>query len=231
MNQGPIALVGSGEYLPVMAEIEKNLISGRGNKYVQIPTAAAEEGERSLNYWRDLGIAQATRLGVEPVPLLITDRTSANDDNLVKQIEGAGLIYMSGGNPHYLANTLRETRVWQAIYDAWLNGAALAGCSAGAMAIANHIPELRTFSKSTTSGLGILPHVRVLPHFDRMFMNILGRLKHDKEIVVLGIDENTALVGGLDEWEVQGLGSVWVFFEGEKEQFKAGQKLELPKGN
>ena len=228
MKPGPIALVGSGEYLPVMAQIEANLISGRGNKYVQIPTAAAQEGERSLNYWRDLGIAQAQRIGVQPVPLLITDRVKADDDEYVKQIEGAGLIYFSGGNPHYLANTLRDTKLWQAIHQAWLSGAALAGCSAGAMAIANHIPELRSFSRTTTPGFALLPNVRVLPHFDRMFMNIVSRIKHDKDLTILGIDENTALVGGLDEWEVQGVGSVWVFFGGEKTQYKSGEKVVLP---
>lgn len=228
MKPGPIALVGSGEYLPVMAQIEANLISGRGNKYVQIPTAAAQEGERSLNYWRDLGIAQAQRIGVQPVPLLITDRMKADDDEYVKQIEGAGLIYFSGGNPHYLANTLRDTKLWQAIHQAWLSGAALAGCSAGAMAIANHIPELRSFSRTTTPGFALLPNVRVLPHFDRMFMNIVSRIKHDKGLTILGIDENTALVGGLDEWEVQGVGSVWVFFDGGKIQYKSGQKVVLP---
>ncbi len=228
MKPGPIALVGSGEYLPVMTQIEANLISGRGNKYVQIPTAAAQEGERSLNYWRDLGIAQAQRIGVQPVPLLITDRMKADDDEYVKQIEGAGLIYFSGGNPHYLANTLRDTKLWQAIHQAWLSGAALAGCSAGAMAIANHIPELRSFSRTTTPGFALLPNVRVLPHFDRMFMNIVSRIKHDKGLTILGIDENTALVGGLDEWEVQGVGSVWVFFDGGKIQYKSGQKVVLP---
>jgi cyanophycinase-like exopeptidase len=228
LKPGPIALVGSGEYLPVMAQIEANLISGRGDKYVQIPTAAAQEGERSLNYWRDLGIAQAQRIGVQPVPLLITDRMKADDDEYVKQIEGAGLIYFSGGNPHYLANTLRDTKLWQAIHQAWLSGAALAGCSAGAMAIANHIPELRSFSRTTTPGFALLPNVRVLPHFDRMFMNIVSRIKHDKGLTILGIDENTALVGGLDEWEVQGVGSVWVFFDGGKIQYKSGQKVVLP---
>ena len=211
-----------------MADIEAKLISGRGNKYVQIPTAAAQEGERSLNYWRDLGIAQAERIGVEPVPLMIIDKHTANDEELVKNIEGAGLIYFSGGNPHYLADTLRNSKVWSAIYSAWQNGAALAGCSAGAMAIANHIPELRSFSRTTTAGLGILPNIRVLPHFDRFFMNMFSRINHDKDITILGIDENTALVGGLKEWEVHGQGSVWVFSEGQKQQFKAGEKVQIP---
>lgn len=227
MNNGPIALVGSGEYLPVMAEIESELISGRGNNYVQIPTAAALEGEKSLNYWKELGIAQANRIGVNAVPLIIRDQADANDESLVSQIEDAGLIYLSGGNPHYLANTLRGSKIWNAIYAAWQSGTALAGCSAGAMAIANHIPAIRNLGKEVTPGLAILSNVRVLPHFDRMFMSTFNRISHHESMTVLGIDENTALVGGLNQWEVKGLGSVWVFKDGNKKQYFAGEQIEL----
>lgn len=227
MNHGPIALVGSGEYLPVMAEIESELISGRGTKYIQIPTAAALEGDRSLNYWKDLGISQATRIGAQAVPLLIKNSDDANNEMLAAQIEGAGLIYFSGGNPHHLANTLRESKVLDAVLDAWKNGAALAGCSAGAMAIANHIPEIKTFGKTTSQGFALLPNVRVIPHFDRKFMAAFNRFVKEDSITVLGIDENTALVGGLNEWQVKGVGTVTVFKDGKKEIFSSGQKLFL----
>ena len=225
MTHGPIALVGSGEYLPVMAEIETELISGRGTKYIQIPTAASLEGDKSLNYWKELGISQANRIGVQAVPLLITNRDEANDETLASEIEGAGLIYFSGGNPHHLANTLRNSKVWHAITSAWENGAALAGCSAGAMALANHIPEIRTFGKAITEGFALLPNVRVIPHFDRMFMSAFSRFTKDDSMTVLGIDENTALVGGLNEWQVKGVGTVTVFRDGGKEIFNSGQTL------
>lgn len=227
MNHGPIALVGSGEYLPVMAEIESELISGRGNKYIQIPTAAALEGEKSLNYWRDLGISQANRIGAEAVPVLVKDNIDANNEILAAQIEGAGLIYFSGGNPHHLANTLRNSKVLSAVLDAWKNGAALAGCSAGAMAIANHIPEIKKFGKTTTQGFALLPNVRVIPHFDRMYMAAFNRFTKEDFVTVLGIDENTALVGGLNEWQVKGVGCVTVFKDGQKEVFSSGQTLFL----
>ena len=51
--------MGAGEYLPVMLEVERGLIAGRAPKYVQIPTAAAPEGARSLDRWVALGQAQA----------------------------------------------------------------------------------------------------------------------------------------------------------------------------
>jgi hypothetical protein len=128
---GPLALVGSGEYLAVMAGVEGALIEGRPPRYVQIPTAAAPEGADRLQYWLDLGAAQAERLGVEQVPVVVRDRDEAGSADLAALIDGAGLVYLSGGNPQFLARTLRGTRVWAAIEAAWRSGAALAGCSPG----------------------------------------------------------------------------------------------------
>ena len=65
---GSLALVGSGEYLPQMAEFEKSLIddgvkNGKKPIYIQIPTAAGRESESRLNHWRDLGREQAENRG------------------------------------------------------------------------------------------------------------------------------------------------------------------------
>src|ERR1035437_9769138 len=46
---GPVALGGSGEYLPAMLELEAALIAGRSPKYVQLPTAAGPEGPASVS--------------------------------------------------------------------------------------------------------------------------------------------------------------------------------------
>src|SRR5580658_4266686 len=144
MTPGPLALVGSGEYLPVMAGVEEMLLAGRPARYVQIPTAAAPEGEQSLRRWLDLGAAQAERLGVEQVPVVARDRDEADSPDLAALVEGAGLVYLSGGNPGFLARTLRGSRLWSAVAAAWQDGAALAGCSAGAMALTSWVPSIRS---------------------------------------------------------------------------------------
>ena len=165
---GPLALVGSGEYLAVMAGVEGALIAGRPPRYVQLPTAAAPEGARRLQYWLDLGAAQAERLGVEQVPVVVRDRDEAESPELAALIDGAGLVYLSGGNPLFLARTLRGSKVWAAIEAAWRDGAALAGCSAGAIALTDWVPAVRAPADEPEPGLGVLPWLRVLPHFDRM---------------------------------------------------------------
>jgi cyanophycinase len=229
MSTGPIALVGSGEYLPVMQDVEAALLAGRAPKYVQIPTAAAPEGEKSLNYWVDLGIRQAERIGVSAVPVVVENRADANSPELAQLVKDAGLIYLSGGNPAFLANTLRDSLVWNAIYEAWQDGAALAGCSAGAMALADHIPGLRLTSHAPTRGLGAVPHIRVLPHFDQMFAHVpdfFARFMNVPDGVnVVGIDEDTAIVGGPFEWEVKGRQSAWLFVKGHRVEFPAGSQM------
>ena len=112
---GPIALVGSGEYLPVLEFLERALITGRPPRYAQLATAAAPEGPASLARWHALGADAARRLGVEQVVVPVGTRADANDRQNAQLVAGAGLIYLSGGSPGYLTETLRGTRVWASI--------------------------------------------------------------------------------------------------------------------
>lgn len=227
---GLLALVGSGEYLPVMAPVESMLLQGRPPRYVQLATAAAPEGQESLDRWHGLGRQQADRLGVEQVVVDVRDRAGADDPRLADLVAGAGLVYLSGGSPTYVAQTLRGTAVWAAIQQAWQAGASLAGCSAGAMALTGWVPSIRTVVAHPDPGLGLLPHLRVLPHFDRMLgwvPDLLTRalLRSPEGVTVLGIDEDTALVGGPHEWTVHGRQSVWVLSEAGRKEHPAGDRL------
>lgn len=214
---GPVALVGSGEYLEAMTALEGRLLDGRPPRYVQIPTAAAPEGEHVLARWLGLGAAQADRLGVEQVAVVARDRHDCDAPDLAEQVAGAGLIYFSGGNPGFLASSLRDTALWRAIVEAWRSGAALAGCSAGAMALTTWAPSSRNWGLGGEPGLDLLPQWRVIPHFDRfgawMPSPILRRVSQVPDGVhTVGIDEETALVRGLDgdDWRVYGRRKTWV---------------------
>jgi cyanophycinase-like exopeptidase len=230
---GPLALVGSGEYLPQMAEIEGGLLAGRPPRYVQLATAAVPDGPAVVQRWQDLGVAQAARLGVEPVVIAVDSRSDADDPALAAQVTGAGLVYLSGGHPAFLADTLRGTAVWAAIVAAWRGGAALAGCSAGAMALTSWVPSLRHPHKGPTPGLGLLPHLRVIPHFDAFAARVPDLaarflLPYDPTVTVVGVDEETALVGGPRDWTVQGRQSAWRLTRDGREQLPSGTTLFTP---
>lgn len=96
---GRLAFVGSGEYLPVMQDIEAWLLEGRPRRYVQLATAAAPEGDRSLARWHQLGAEAAERLGVEQVVVDVRNRQDADDPGHAAAISGAGRALPVGGQP------------------------------------------------------------------------------------------------------------------------------------
>ena len=204
---GRLALVGSGEYLPVLSDVEEWLFADNERIYVQLATAAAPEGDARLAYWHDLGRQAAQRLGASQVIIDIRTRDDALDPRWVPLIENAGLVYLSGGNPTYLCDVLRDTPAWDAIQRAWVRGAGLAGCSAGAMVMGGSIQHFRRPGAAPVAGLAVVPDARVLPHFDRYtrwLPNMALRPFVSRGGTVIGIDEDTALVaedpGGAAEW-------------------------------
>jgi len=230
MTRGPVALVGSGEYLPVMQDVEARLLAGRSPRYVQIPTAAALEGPEVLDRWVRLGREQAARLGVEAVPVVVRDREEADDPALAALVSGAGLVYLSGGNPPYLAQTLRGTRVWDAVLQAWEDGAALAGCSAGAMALTGWAPHVRDLTQPADPGLQVVAGWHVIPHFDRMTEwepRLVDRVLADapEGTRVVGIDEDTAVVQEDGRWVVHGRQQAWLLSPDGRQAYGEGEAL------
>jgi len=234
---GSLALVGSGEYLPPMANFEKSLLNdgiknGKRPIYIQIPTAAGKETPDRLEYWKQLGKAQADRLDVDSIFLPIFTREDANNPEYVTLMRDSALMYMSGGDPHYLAETLMDTPLWEAILENWSTGASLAGCSAGAMVLSSHIPNFRLLKKAPTAGLNLLPEIRVIPHFNKFFKWIPESaakvlLHVPDNSILIGVDELTAIVrrGGQDHWVVVGEAKVHVLKGMPDQQLTDGQQI------
>src|SRR5439155_10183009 len=125
-----------------------------------------------------------------------------------------------------------DTALWRAIVAAWAGGAALAGCSAGAMVMADRVPDLRHPTRGGRPGLGLLPHLQVIPHFDKMLgwmPDLLSRpfLRPADGVTLVGVDEETALVGGPDEFVVAGHRSAWVLGAGRRREIPAGGTLRI----
>jgi cyanophycinase len=237
--QGLIALVGAGEYLPVMDEIDRHLLAsvsapGREPSVVCLPTAAGEEGEESVGRWLKMGEQHFAALGAKVQALPIIDRASAQDPQYESILEGADLIYFSGGNPMYLHETMRGSAAWEAANRAWSRGAVCAGCSAGAMILAKRMPNFRRMGASSASdGFGIIPAEYVMPHFDhtgpfRYMVSLLQHALKDGQFM-LGIDENTALVGkARGEWKVMGSSKVHVLTRTTSKSFGSGDVVPMP---
>jgi len=214
---GLIALLGSGEYLPVMNEVDSYLLANCGAdakarkpRVVCLPTAAGQEGPKSVARWSNMGVEHFTKLGAEVQALPVIDTKSANDPTHASAVENADVIYFSGGNPSYLYRTMKDSLVWESAQKAWARGAVYAGCSAGAMILGTEMPDVRAAGIRSTAAFGILPISSLLPHFNAMplfgkpLLATLRRRLRDGEIM-LGVDEDTAIVGRRnEEWTVMG---------------------------
>lgn len=234
--KGLIALAGSGEYLPVMEEVDRHLLAsqnlnGRKPRVVCLPTAAGREGDVSVDRWSGMGVAHFQKLGAEVDALRVIDRDSADDPRWEPLIENADLVYFSGGDPNYLFQTMNGSRAWNAALRAWERGAVYAGCSAGAMILAKRIPSFRLFG--TIDGFDIIPAQFIIPHFDAIpapFKPLIFALRRQlgQQERMIGMDEDTALVGTLGgEWKVMGRGRVHILTRKSNRVYESGQILVL----
>ena len=235
---GLIALLGSGEYLPVMNDVDAYLLAncganGRTPRVVCLPTAAGREGDASVNRWSNMGVEHFKRLGADVRAVPVIDTESANDLEHAAAVEEADVVYFSGGNPAYLHQTMKDSLVWKSAQKVWERGGVYAGCSAGAMILAREIPDFRAMGLRSISAFGVVPVAFVMPHFDAipifgkpMVATLRKRLK-DGEMMV-GVDEDTAIVGKLGgEWTVMGTAKAHTFTKGESKSYSAGEKFSL----
>ncbi len=226
---GTLALVGAGEYLPAMANVDKALLARLEGtaRVIVLPTAAVPDGPEVTERWATMGIEHFSRLGANVEAVMLRTRADANDDALVAKLASANFIYFSGGKPRYLLETLRATEAWRAIQGIVLANGVLAGCSAGAMILGEVIFDFPQLWRALPA-LGLVPGIAIIPHYNELpsFLSnaAVWALRRTK---VVGIDGGTALVWANSQWTVLGSGHVTVFTQRRKMHFTAGERVPL----
>ncbi len=190
-----ILLAGGAEFGGQMADPDRSAIQAAGGPDTPIriiPTAAApgnnheRAGKNGVDWFKHLG-------AVNVASLPIIDRASANDPALSAELLRAGMIYLLGGSPRYLAEALAGSSCWQSILAALQRGAVIAGSSAGAMVICDYFFDPNT--SRIREGLNLLKSICILPHHDtfgQAWASRLTQLLPDSNLV--GIDEETGVV-------------------------------------
>lgn len=225
---GLLALAGSGEYLPGMQPVDRWLMDwlAQPAHVVCLPTAAGTEGPERIGYWNDLGLSHFRQLGAASVQALpVLDRSSANDPILAEQVSAANFVYLSGGKPSYLFETLNGTPVWHAVEAVLAKGGVVAGCSAGAMVFGGRIPRSRN-SFALQDAFGFLPGSVILPHFDELpgFLQSMIPMLIQHNLLV-GIEGDTVLICENGRFQVRGRGGVTLAAQNQRQRFCQGDSL------
>ncbi len=171
---GAIVLVGSGEFTSAMEATDRELLVALGRarpRVAIVPTASWPDGEAAFRRWLERGILHFEGLGAEAEGVAIRVRDDAFDDACAQAIGEADLVYLSGGKPEHLLDTLAGTPAGAAIRAVHARGGTIAGCSAGAMVLAAHTPRVGgrrflRFPLGWRDALALVPSSAVLPHYD-----------------------------------------------------------------
>jgi cyanophycinase len=233
---GPVALVGAGEFLPGMVDLDRELLASTGRsrpRVVVLPTASAPDGEAVFQRWASMGVAHFSGLGAEVEPVLARDRAGGDDEAAIQAVGEADLVYLSGGQPEHLLHVLVGSALGPALLAAHRRGAVVTGCSAGAMVLGGRLPRFRRrmlpWPLRWGDGLDLVPDVAILPHYDAWpeALVALMALQAPAGVDVVGIDEDTALVGRDGVWQVHGRGRVTVWQGRHRTRYRRGETIRL----
>ncbi len=228
--RGYILLEGGAEFGGMMAAPDRRALELAGGLEAQvsiIPAAAAPDhndrraGETGARWFRQLG---ATRVAVVP----LTDVNSANQPGVAAALRESGVIYMLGGFPRHLGESLAGSLSWQAMVAAYEAGAVLGGSSAGAMVLGQHYFD--PYSNAIAAGLNLAPHICVVPHHNRFGKGWIAQLAIQLPgIWLVGIDEQTGLLddGPDHTWNVYGKGSVTIYVGDQVRAYGPGETFSL----
>jgi cyanophycinase len=213
---GLLALVGGSEWTEGCTFDAGLLAASGGNEVVVLPTAAAyQHPERVV-----LGAAEWFEpLGGQVEGLMVLDRASANDPGMAAVIRAARFVYIAGGSPLHLKSVLKGSATFEALREAWADGAVVAGSAAGAMVLTDPMVDPR--GGALTVGLGLVDQLAVVPHFGDGTDDAHGQklvrtvaLAPDG-LPVIGLPERTALLRDSDgTWRHEGAAPPVVFLNG-----------------
>ncbi len=224
---GYLLLEGGAEFGGRMSEPDLRaleLAGGFDAPVCILPTAAAPDnnhkraGNNGVRWFQSLGAKKVFTADV-------IDSQTANNSSLAASIRTSKLIYLLGGFPRHLGETLANSLCWAAALEAYNAGAVIAGSSAGAMVLCEHYYD--PYEKKLLRGLNLVPNACVLPHHNNFGKSWAGQLKQMlPESLLIGIDERTGMLHEANgEWRVHGEGEVTLYRSGSTVGYGRGERF------
>ena len=217
-KRGWIIPIGGGDKKVKSSTIMQRFVDlsgGSSSQMVIIPTASQLDtaGERTRDVFQELGVSEIEILDLET-------RADCNDPRLIEKLDNATGIFFTGGNQLRLATTIGGTDAAKSFRAGNARGIHIAGTSAGAAFVCEHMIAIgksggtpKRGMASLSPGLGLTNRVIVDQHFrerDRLG-RLLTALAYNPFATGIGVDEDTAaFIGPDDVIEVFGSGGLTV---------------------
>ena len=222
--KGKLFIIGGGKRPDAMVNRMIDEAGIRNTGYVIILPMASELADSAVIWSSEqfikMGISRISGINFKAGEL---PRMSALDS-----VRHASLIYISGGDQSRFMKAVQGTPIFDAIHQAYQDGAVIAGTSAGAAVMSHRMitgNELRhpvyheTFQTIESRniefepGLGLLENVFIDQHFvvRSRYNRLVTAVLENPATTGIGIDEATALIVKGKHAEVTGTSQVLVF--------------------
>jgi len=188
---------------------------------VLVTAALAEHKHASQVYRSGEESAPLKQLGCEIQVLAIHSRDEAEQ---AFRLEEPDIIVLSTGSPRTFLETLRYTRAWDVILDAWFKNAMLVALPGSAVALGQHafapvrlLPAgLSELYLEYLTGMDMVTETCIVPHYDTLTSDTLTYITAilPPSAILLGIDEHAALRIEGGRCQVLGRGGVAVVSRG-----------------
>lgn len=222
-NKGKLFIIGGGHRSDALMTQLVNLSDLKKKDYIVVLPMSSEEPDSAYIYFKK----QFEKLTPNPIVMLNFDNTTAFNKVLNDSLQNAKLIFISGGDQSRFMNVVKNTPTFTAIHHAYKNGSTIAGTSAGAAVMCEHMitgnqkletkytetfNNIRYDNLETTVGLGLIKNVIIDQHFLKRsrYNRLLSALVEFPTHIGIGIDESTALIVRDKEIEIVGESEVIV---------------------
>ncbi len=222
-QRGWIVPIGGAEDKESRRQILKRFVKlcgGRDAQIAVIPTASRklDTGSRYLDLFERLEAGSATIVD-------FATREDGQRDDYLRAIENASGVFFTGGNQLRISTILGGTSAAKLIRTRNAHGMHVAGTSAGASILSEHMIAFgkegsspRAGSVRLAPGLGLTNRFIIDQHFrqrDRLG-RLVAALAYNPFAIGIGLDEDTAAFIGPDNTlEVEGSGAVTVVDAGD----------------
>ncbi len=173
---------------------------GNASKVVVIPTASRIPEEVGENYIKGFGLLGCTNVEV----LNIRDKRQSEDKGILAAAAEADIVFLTGGNQIRIPQKIGGSSLHRLMVERYRNdGLVIAGTSAGAMCMAEHMIAGGSSSESLVKGavklkggMGLIPELIVDTHFVRRgrFGRLAEAVAAHPDRLGIGIAEDTGVI-------------------------------------
>jgi cyanophycinase len=206
-SKGKLFIIGGGNRSDQLMNKLLQVAALKQKDYIVVLPMSSAEPDSAYFYFKK----QVEKLTKHQIVMLNFDQTKTSSQVWIDSLQKAQLIFITGGDQSRFMNIVAKTPVYGAIHKAFKNGSTIAGTSAGAAVMSQHMitgnqklnsKYAETFNSiqfdniETSAGLGLIKNVIIDQHFLKRsrYNRLISALIEFPNHIGIGIDESTAIL-------------------------------------